>query len=104
MKSFPLQGLLSCVRHCADLVPNTDCQETLSGIRKCFQSLHHVFRLIVKSRLFSRAMGVQNEDSFMSDIQLLFESFNKMFSFTSGRENWENSMGLYFALNYYLNT
>ena len=82
-----MQGLLSCVRHCADLVPNTECQETLGAIRKCFLSLHHVFRLIVKSRLFSRAMGVQNEDSFMLDIQFLFQSFHKMLSFTSGTNN-----------------
>ena len=65
------------------MVPNTERQET---IQKCFQSLHHVFRLIVKSRqLFSRATGGQNGDSFMLDIQLLFQSFHKMLSFTSGQ-------------------
>ena len=64
------------------MVPNTERQDP---IRKCFQSLHHVFRLIVKSRqLFSRATGGQNEDSFMLDIQFLFQSFHKMLSFTSG--------------------
>ena len=35
------QGLLSCVRHCADMVPSTERQDP---IRKCFQSLYHVFR------------------------------------------------------------
>ena len=55
------QGLMSCVRHCADMVPKAERQDP---IRKCFQSLHHVFRFIVTSRqLFSRAMGGQSEDT-----------------------------------------
>ena len=77
-----LQGLLSCVRHCADMVPSTERQDP---IRKCFQSLYHVFRFIVTSRqLFSRAMGGQNEDSFRVEIHLLFNSFNKMLSYNTG--------------------
>ena len=37
------KGLMSCVRHCADMVPTTDRQDP---IRKCFQSLYHVFRSV----------------------------------------------------------
>jgi len=73
------KGLLSCVKHCADMVPSTERQDP---IRKCFQSLSHVFRLIVASRqLFARATGGQNEDSFQMDVHLLFNSFNKMLSY-----------------------
>ena len=73
------KGLLSCVKHCADMVPSTERQDP---IRKCFQSLSHVFRLIVASRqLFARATGGQNEDSFRVDVHLLFNSFNKMLSY-----------------------
>ena len=76
-----IQGLMSCVRHCADMVPKAERQDP---IRKCFQSLHHVFRFIVTSRqLFSRAMGVQSEDSFRVEIHLLFNSFNKMLSYNT---------------------
>ena len=72
---------MSCVRHMADMVPSTERQEP---IRKCFQSLHHVFRFIVSSRqLFSRAMGGQSEDSFRVDIHLMFNSFNKMLSYNT---------------------
>ena len=60
------------------MVPNTERQDP---IRKCFQSLHYIFRLTVASRqLFSRATGGQNEDSFKVDVHLLFNSFNKMLS------------------------
>ena len=66
------------------MVPSYENQDP---IMKCFQSLHHVFRLIVKSRqLFSLSHG-SHEDNFMSDIRLLFHSFDKMLSFTSGKEN-----------------
>jgi len=73
------KGLLSCVKHCTDMVPSTDRQDP---IRKCFQSLGHVFRFIVASRqLFARATGGQNEDSFKLEVHLLFNSFNKMLSY-----------------------
>ena len=73
------KGLLSCVKHCTDMVPSTDRQDP---IRKCFQSLSHVFRFIVASRqLFARATGGQNEDSFRVEVHLLFNSFNKMLSY-----------------------
>ena len=73
------KGLLSCVKHCTDMVPSTDRQDP---IRKCYQSLSHVFRFIVASRqLFARATGGQNEDSFRVEIHLLFNSFNKMLSY-----------------------
>eukprot|EP00092_Neocalanus_flemingeri_P009289 GFUD01009995.1.p1 GENE.GFUD01009995.1~~GFUD01009995.1.p1 ORF type:complete len:1824 (+),score=321.37 GFUD01009995.1:199-5472(+) len=73
------KGLLSCVKHCADMVPSTERQDP---IRKCFQSLSQVFRLIVASRqLFARATGGQNEDSFQMEVHLLFNSFNKMLSY-----------------------
>ena len=63
------------------MVPSTERQDP---IRKCFQSLHHVFRFIVSSRqLFSRAMGGQSEDSFRVEIHLLFNSFNKMLSYNT---------------------
>ena len=38
------QGLMSCVRHCADMVSETERQDP---IRKCFQSLNHIFRLVL---------------------------------------------------------
>ena len=74
-------GLLSCVKHCAEMVPTTLKQDP---IRKCFQSLNYVFKLIVASRrLFARATGGQNEDSFRYEVHLLFNSFNKMLSYQS---------------------
>ena len=69
------------------MVPSTERQDP---IRKCFQSLYHVFRFIVTSRqLFSRAMGGQNEDSFRVEIHLLFNSFNKMLSYNTGAVHTE---------------
>ncbi|CAB4067450.1 DOCK3 [Lepeophtheirus salmonis] len=56
--SLVYKGLLSCVRHCADLVMSTDKQEP---IQKCGE----------------------NEDSFRVDVHLLFNSFNNMMSSTS---------------------
>ena len=72
------------------MVPSTERQDP---IRKCFQSLYHVFRFIVTSRqLFSRAMGGQNEDSFRVEIHLLFNSFNKMLSYNTGAVHTELSL------------
>ena len=49
------RGLLSCVRHCADLVTSTERQEP---IQKCFRSLEYIFKFVIQSRsLFSRATG-----------------------------------------------
>ena len=74
------------------MVPSYENQDP---IIKCFQSLHHVFRLIVKSRqLFSLANHGSHEDNFMSDIRLLFHSFDKMLSFTSGKK----TRCIYFAI------
>ena len=71
-----IRGLLSCVRHCADLSTSTDYQEP---IQKCFRSLEFISKFVIQSRiLFSRATGGQNEDSFRIDVHLLFNSFNKM--------------------------
>ena len=75
------KGLLSCVKHCNDMVPSTDRQDP---IRKCYQSIGHVFKFIVASRkLFAKATGGQNEDGFQMEVHLLFNSFNKMLSFQS---------------------
>ena len=53
VKSCFYQGLLSCVRHCADLVTSTERQEP---IQKCFRSLEFIFKFIIQSRqLFARA-------------------------------------------------
>ena len=76
--SAPLvyKGLLTCVGHCAAIVPETDKQD---AIRKCFQSLGYVFKFIVRSRkLFAEATGGQNEDSFCAEVRHLFDIFNKM--------------------------
>ena len=75
------RGLLSCVRHCAELVPSTERQEP---IQKCFKSLEYISKFVIQSRfLFARATGGQNEDSFVVDIHLVFNSVNKMLSSTS---------------------
>jgi dedicator of cytokinesis protein 3 len=72
------KGLLSCVRHCADLVTSTERQEP---IQKCFRSLEFIFKFIIQSRqLFARATQGQNEDGFRMDVHLVFNSFNKMLS------------------------
>ena len=55
MNIFCYRGLLSCVRHCADLVTSTERQEP---IQKCFRSLEYIFKFVIQSRsLFSRATG-----------------------------------------------
>lgn len=72
------RGLLSCVRHCADLVTSTERQEP---IQKCFRSLEFIAKFIIQSRqLFARATQGQNEDGFRMDVHLVFNSFNKMLS------------------------
>ena len=48
------KGLMSCVRHCADMVPTTDRQDP---IRKCFQSLYHVFRSVQSMLYFCSFMS-----------------------------------------------
>ncbi|XP_040570903.1 dedicator of cytokinesis protein 3 isoform X3 [Lepeophtheirus salmonis] len=79
--SLVYKGLLSCVRHCADLVMSTDKQEP---IQKCFKALEYISKFVVQSRiLFARATGGENEDSFRVDVHLLFNSFNNMMSSTS---------------------
>lgn len=76
------RGLLSCVRHCADLVPTTDIQFPM---QKCFKSLEYISKFVIQSRfLFTRATSDQNDDSFRVDIHLMFNSINKMLSSTNG--------------------
>ena len=61
------------------MVATTSKQEP---IRKCFQSLNYVFKLVVASRqLFARATDGQNEEAFRCEVRLLFTSFNKMLSY-----------------------
>ena len=75
------KGLLSCVKHCTEMVAQTDRQDP---IKKCFQSIGPVFRFIVASRqLFARATGGQNQDSFRMEVHTLFGSFHKMLSYQS---------------------
>ena len=68
VKSRFYQGLLSCVRHCADLVTSTERQEP---IQKCFRSLEFIFKFIIQSRqLFARA--TQGNNFILIDILNLF--------------------------------
>ena len=79
--SLLYRGLLSCVRHCCELVPVTERQEP---IQKCFKSLEYIAKFVIQSRhLFSRATGGHSEDSFVVDIHLVFNSVNKMMSSTN---------------------
>lgn len=72
------KGLLSSVQHCAEWVTNIDRSE---AIKKCFDSLEYVFKLIIQSRkLFSNATGGQFEDSFRRDLQVVFVSLSNMLS------------------------
>ena len=49
------KGLLSCVRHCCDLVPQTERQEP---IQKCFKSLEYIAKFVIQSRkLFSQVIS-----------------------------------------------
>ena len=69
----PRRGLISCVKHLADLCPQTEKQEP---IMRCFRSLEYIFKFSIQSRLlFVRATGGTNEDSFRTDVTNLFESF-----------------------------
>jgi dedicator of cytokinesis protein 3 len=50
-------------------------------IKKCFESLEYIFKLIIQSRrLFSNATGGQFEDSFRRDLQMVFVSLSNMLS------------------------
>ncbi|KAG8186361.1 hypothetical protein JTE90_026781 [Oedothorax gibbosus] len=70
------KGLISCVKHCADLVRDADKQD---AIQKCFRSLEYIFKFIIQSRiLFARATGDQSEEAFKADLYSLFNSFNRM--------------------------
>lgn len=75
------KGLLSCVRHCSDLIQDAEEQ---SAIKNCFSSLEYIFKFIVQSRLlFARATGDQNEEAFKADLYELFSSFHRMLHITS---------------------
>ncbi|CAL4096668.1 unnamed protein product, partial [Meganyctiphanes norvegica] len=70
------KGLISCVKHLANVCPQTEKPEP---IVRCFKSLEYIFKFIIQSRLlFARATGGQNEDSFRDDINGLFDSFTKL--------------------------
>ncbi|XP_064489712.1 dedicator of cytokinesis protein 3-like isoform X2 [Ornithodoros turicata] len=75
------KGLLSCVRHCSDLIQDAEEQ---NAIKNCFSSLEYIFKFIVQSRLlFARATGDQNEEDFKADLNELFSSFHKMLHITN---------------------
>lgn len=75
------RGLLTCLRHFTDHVTTKENQEP---IQKCFESMEHIIKMIVKSRLlFLHSSMCQKDRSFTDNVKLLFNSFNKMLSHTN---------------------
>ncbi|KAL7022521.1 hypothetical protein ACKWTF_012281 [Chironomus riparius] len=75
------KGLLSSVQHCAEWLTTSDRPEP---IKKCFESIEYVFKLIIQSRkLFAEATGGQFEESFRRDLQMVFVSLDNMLSVPS---------------------
>lgn len=70
------KGLLSSVQHCAEWMTSSERPEP---IKKCFESIEYIFKLIIQSRrLFAEATGGQFEESFKRDLQMVFLSLDGM--------------------------